>query len=158
LIKVLNLNKTCDNIKFVRSDASILLRSHLPEKCIDKICIFFPDPWPNAERDIGRRIIRSDVIEAACKVIKSGGILHLVTDVEEYAAHAKHVLEGFYGQGWSLLDEFVAEPCERKEGDLRAITKYEIKAKSLGHSIWDIKFVYNPTSRINILTSCDYLS
>ena len=46
------------NVKLVRADVKMLLDTALSEKCLDEVCIFFPDPWPNTERDGERRVVR----------------------------------------------------------------------------------------------------
>lgn len=46
------------NVKIVRADVKMLLDTSLREKCLDEVCIFFPDPWPNTERDGERRVVR----------------------------------------------------------------------------------------------------
>jgi Putative methyltransferase len=46
------------NVKIVRADVKMLLDTSLSEKCLDEVCIFFPDPWPNTERDGERRVVR----------------------------------------------------------------------------------------------------
>ena len=47
-----------ENVKIIRADVTMLLEKYLTERCLDEVCIFFPDPWPNAERDGERRVVR----------------------------------------------------------------------------------------------------
>ena len=139
--KINNLDYKLQNIKFVRSDALLLVEKHVPENSVDKVCIYFPDPWPNVERDLSRRIIRPDIISHISKIIKSDGVLHIITDVKEYADYSKTVMEKFSSIGWNLSSEIVQSPCHRSNDDSRAISKYELKAKELGHMIWNYEYV-----------------
>ena len=47
-----------ENVKIIRADVTMLLESYLKTRCLDEVCIFFPDPWPNTERDGERRVVR----------------------------------------------------------------------------------------------------
>jgi tRNA G46 methylase TrmB len=47
-----------ENVKLIRADVTMLLETYLTDRCLDEVCIFFPDPWVNFERDGGRRVVR----------------------------------------------------------------------------------------------------
>lgn len=47
-----------ENVKLVRADVTMLLETYLTDRCLDEVCIYFPDPWVNFERDGGRRVVR----------------------------------------------------------------------------------------------------
>ena len=47
-----------ENVKLIRADVTMLLETYLTDRCLDEVCIFFPDPWVNVERDGGRRVVR----------------------------------------------------------------------------------------------------
>ena len=57
-----------ENVRLVRADVTMLLETYLVDRCLDEVCIFFPDPWPNTERDGGRRVVRkgNTVLTFAC--------------------------------------------------------------------------------------------
>ena len=80
------------NIKLIRADIQLLLGSHLEENSIDEVCIYFPDPWPNNERDANRRIVRDEILYMLANVMKKDGMLKIVTDVEDYAAHVRSTM------------------------------------------------------------------
>lgn len=46
------------NVRLIRADITMLLETYLTDTCLDEVCIFFPDPWPNTERDGERRVVR----------------------------------------------------------------------------------------------------
>ncbi len=127
------------NIRLIRADAHMLLSLHLVPNSINEVCIYFPDPWINEERDINRRIIRHEILELLSIVMKDKGILKIVTDVDYYADHCRNVMkkEEYEDKSWHLDCESIYKPCQRMdEYDDRPVTKYEIKAAELGHMIY----------------------
>eukprot|EP01038_Epipyxis_sp_PR26KG_P009109 gene9109-12284_t len=90
-IKELNLK----NVKLIRSDATILFEEHLPDNFLDEICVYFPDPWPNHERDGERRVVRDHMMNLFYSKLKSNGIIRIVTDVDFYANHTMKVINNY---------------------------------------------------------------
>ena len=125
------------NIRLIRADVHMLLASHLVPNSLDEVCIYFPDPWFNEERDINRRIVRSDVLALLSTAMKDNGMLKIVTDVEYYADHCKKVMgQQTESKTWHLQYEATYEPGTRiDEHDDRPITKYEIRAGERGHLV-----------------------
>jgi tRNA (guanine-N7-)-methyltransferase len=139
LLKMHSINENVpDNIRIVRADVAMLV-SHLPEKCLSEICIYFPDPWPNAERDAGRRVIRLDMVAAFEKMLIAGGRLHIATDVEQYAEHVVAVMSQCASQ-WICESAVESDPVEGCPTH-RCVTKYELRAKEMGHRVWDFTYV-----------------
>ncbi len=71
------------NVRLLQGDARALVAA-LPDACIDRVMILFPDPWPKA-RHHKRRIIQSDFLIELARVLKPGGGLRYATDWAEYA-------------------------------------------------------------------------
>lgn len=84
-----------DNIRLIRSDVTVLFESHLLSKSLNEICVFFPDPWPNSIRDSERRVIRPYMLQLFASKLKDNGILHITTDVEDYANYIEDVILQF---------------------------------------------------------------
>ena len=131
------------NVKLVRADVALLFDGFLvAEPCIDVACVFFPDPWPNAERDGERRVIRRDVVDQLKRRLKSGGLLRVATDVGDYADHVRAVMAN--ETDFRLVAECVHPPCVNVP-PYRPVTKYERRAADLGHpSVWDFEYVHLP--------------
>lgn len=131
-----------ENVRLIRADVHMLLSSHLVPNSIDEVCIYFPDPWLNEERDINRRIVRSDILELLSHVMKDNGILKIVTDVDYYADHCRNVMKkDTESKTWFLQYETTHEPSVRiDEHDDRPVTKYEIRAGELGHKIYRLDY------------------
>ena len=103
---------------------------------IDRMQIFFPDPWPKRKHH-KRRLIQINFIELVYQKLKLGGHLHLVTDWEDYAKQMVLVISqhrGFY----NLVGDnrFASTP------DYRPLTKFETRGKKLGHKIWEMIFEF----------------
>ena len=72
-----------DNIRILQGDGRELAAA-LPEACLSRIFILFPDPWPKS-RHHKRRLIQPEVIAALARVLKPGGRLRFATDWADYA-------------------------------------------------------------------------
>lgn len=58
--------------------------SRLPDRCLDRAFILFPDPWPKA-RHQKRRLLTGEMVIALARVLKPGGRLRFATDWADYA-------------------------------------------------------------------------
>lgn len=58
--------------------------SHLPDGCLDRVFILFPDPWPKA-RHQKRRLLTTEMVTAIARLLKPGGRLRFATDWADYA-------------------------------------------------------------------------
>lgn len=59
---------------------------------VDKLFYFFPDPWPK-KRHHKKRLFQAPFIEAAHKVLKTGGELFVKTDHDGYSEWMKEVID-----------------------------------------------------------------
>jgi tRNA (guanine-N7-)-methyltransferase len=71
------------NIRILMDDARLLLAA-LPEGCIERAFVLFPDPWPKL-RHHKRRIVNAETVAELARVIRGGGELRLATDDPDYA-------------------------------------------------------------------------
>ncbi|MFQ0998632.1 tRNA (guanosine(46)-N7)-methyltransferase TrmB [Gilliamella sp. BG6] len=123
------------NLKVMCHDAVEVLENMIPDHTLDKVQIFFPDPWHKARHN-KRRIIQPQFVQLIRQKLKLGGILHLATDWQHYAKHMLEVLtqaEGF--ENLSPSGDYIPRP------DDRPITKFEKRGQNLGHGVWDLQFV-----------------
>lgn len=121
------------NLKVVSHDAVELLESGLEDESIDRLLIYFPDPW-HKKRHNKRRLIQPTFIQLARSRLKVGAEIHLATDWEHYAEHMMEVMsdaEGF--ENCMGLQSFWETP---KRGE----TKFERRGLKLGHGVWDLLF------------------
>ena len=123
-----------DNIRVYRHDAVEVLRDCIPEQSLDTVQIFFPDPW-HKNRHHKRRLIQPNFVEALATRLKSGGILHLATDWDNYAQRMMKVLTAS-----SSLQNTCAEGSFAPRPTSRPLTKFENRGTRLGHGVWDLIF------------------
>jgi tRNA (guanine-N7-)-methyltransferase len=71
------------NVRLHHGDARDLIAA-LPEACLDRVYILFPDPWPKA-RHHKRRLIQPELLADLARLLKPGGRLRFVTDWADYA-------------------------------------------------------------------------
>ncbi|HQP18715.1 MAG TPA: tRNA (guanosine(46)-N7)-methyltransferase TrmB, partial [Phenylobacterium sp.] len=53
--------------------------ARLPDGCLDRVFILFPDPWPKA-RHHKRRLVSAEMLVELARVLKPGGRLRFATD------------------------------------------------------------------------------
>lgn len=123
------------NLKVMCHDAVEVLENMIPDNSLDKVQIFFPDPWHKARHN-KRRIIQPEFVNLISQKLKSGGILHLATDWQHYAEHMLEVLSNADAfTNLSSTNDYVPRPEDRP------ITKFEKRGQNLGHGVWDLQFI-----------------
>lgn len=70
------------NVRILVDDARLLIRA-LPEGCLGRVFILFPDPWPKV-RHHKRRFVSSEMLTELARVMKKGAELRLATDDVDY--------------------------------------------------------------------------
>ncbi len=65
---------------------------YLPDKCLSRVFLLFPDPWPKY-RHAERRFVSPDNLDALARLLRVGGELRVASDVPVYAKWAHHHLE-----------------------------------------------------------------
>ncbi|MGH1542579.1 MAG: tRNA (guanosine(46)-N7)-methyltransferase TrmB [Arenicella sp.] len=119
------------NIRASHDDAVEVLQQ-IPLASLDRLQIFFPDPW-HKKRHHKRRLIQAEFVESVVQRLKPGGVLHVATDWQNYAEHVMEVLMAEKGLS-NQHDHYAPKP------DYRPETKYERRGLKLGHGVWDILF------------------
>ncbi len=119
------------NLKLIMHDAIEVLSEQVPEDSLQRVNIYFPDPWPK-KRHHKRRLIQAPFLEMIHSRLAPGGTLHIATDWANYAEHIDAV----------LADSSLFTCAERREhgGDRpldRPRTKFERRGLRKGHRIFD---------------------
>ena len=70
------------NVRVHDGDARDLMAC-LPDDCLDRIFVLFPDPWPKA-RHHKRRVIQPETVAEFARLLKPGGALRFASDVAHY--------------------------------------------------------------------------
>lgn len=131
------MTQNLSNVRVYSCDALEVLRQCIADASLDRLLLFFPDPW-HKSRHHKRRIVQPAFAELVRQKLKVGGVLHMATDWEAYAEHMLEVMNvapGFHNQ--AADGRCVARPAERPS------TKFERRGERLGHGVWDLKFQRN---------------
>ncbi|MEM1332325.1 MAG: tRNA (guanosine(46)-N7)-methyltransferase TrmB [Actinomycetota bacterium] len=76
-------NEPLRNVRVMHGDVIRFLR-RIETDTLDVVRVFFPDPWKKV-RQHHRRLVRDDVVAALTDRLRTGGVLHLATDIADYA-------------------------------------------------------------------------
>ncbi len=128
------VSKSLSNVRLISHDAIEVMQHMLPAASLDRILLFFPDPWPK-KRHNKRRIVNWQFRDLSFSLLKPGGYLHMATDWQDYAEHmAAELLRDtrFSNHGDS------AGFCDRPA--YRPVTHFEQRGMKLGHGVWDLLF------------------
>jgi len=127
-------DKGLKNVRVMDDDAVEIIKHRVPEDSLDRVQLFFPDPW-HKKRHNKRRIVQPDFVSLVASRLKPEGVFHLATDWEEYAEHMAEVMEA--SEDFKSISDspFSAKPKERSE------TKFERRGLKLGHGVWDLLYV-----------------
>ncbi len=71
-----------ENIRLYDQDATPLL-DWLPDNCLSRIDLLYPDPWPK-KRHWKRRFVSQSNLVRFSRVLKQGGIFRFASDIESY--------------------------------------------------------------------------
>lgn len=124
-----------DNVRIYCADAIDVLRHCIPAHSLDRVCLFFPDPW-HKKRHHKRRIVNQDFLELITSRLVPGGIFHAATDWEDYAWQMLQTLDGFAGLHNSQpTGGFTPRP------GWRPLTRFEQRGQRLGHGVWDLIYM-----------------
>jgi tRNA (guanine-N7-)-methyltransferase len=85
------------NVRVLDGDARELM-AHLPDACLKRIFVLFPDPWPKSRHN-KRRIVQAETVAEFARLLAPGGALRFASDWADYV-------------DWSLL-RFTANPAFR---------------------------------------------
>ncbi len=111
------------NIRVFAEDSIDVLKNCMPLASLDKIQIFFPDPW-HKKKHHKRRLLNQDFAQLLASRLKSDGVLHIATDWQDYAESIKETFTN-----WRETD---VPP--------RVETKYERRGRRLDHEVFDFAF------------------
>jgi len=122
------------NLRIVGHDAVEVLQYQVPDGSLQRINLYFADPWPK-KRHHKRRIVQPSFIELCADRLGSGGTLRLATDWVDYAGHIDAV--------FAATPRFRCRERREHQGDRpldRPVTKFERRGLRHGHRIVDWRF------------------
>ena len=122
------------NVRVISEDAVVVLAKMIPDDSLDRLQLFFPDPW-HKRRHHKRRIVQPCFVALICKKLKPGGVFHMATDWQAYAEHMMEVMSAA-----PAYENCVANGEYAPRPEFRPLTKFELRGHRLGHGVWDLLF------------------
>ncbi len=122
------------NLHLIAHDAIDVLQHQVPNNSLQRINLYFPDPWPK-KRHHKRRIVQASFLALCADRLTAGGSLHIATDWANYAEHIDTLVKD--------LTQFAVGERREHDGDQpldRPRTKFEQRGLQQGHRIWDWRF------------------
>lgn len=129
------------NLRLIKHDALKVLRDQIPAESLQRVNIYFPDPWPK-KRHHKRRMIQAQFLELLASRLRPDGVMFIATDWANYAEQIDDVLDH------SGL--FTCEERREHGGDApldRPRTKFEQRGLGKGHRIYDWRAVKNANNK-----------
>jgi tRNA (guanine-N7-)-methyltransferase len=122
------------NLRIVCDDAADVLTHRINDESLDRLQLFFADPWPKKKHH-KRRIVQPAFVQMVRKKLKTGGILHMATDWQDYAEHMLEVMRPAEGyENLSTMGDYIPRPASRP------LSKFEQRGQRLGHGVWDLMY------------------
>ncbi len=119
------------NLRVIAHDAVEVLERQVPPGSLERINLYFPDPWPK-KRHHKRRLVQPAFLELAAAALAKGGTLRIATDWSSYAEHIDEVI--------AASTKFAVTARREHAGDQpldRPVTRFERRGLRQGHRIVD---------------------
>jgi tRNA (guanine-N7-)-methyltransferase len=123
-----------ENVRIFCRDAVEVVRDLTQDAALDRVNLFFPDPWPK-KRHHKRRIVSPDFAELVSVKLRPGGCFHVATDWDEYACHITDTLEAC--KNFEPIDGKTFHQLKLAD---RSMTRFEKRGLLLGHPVWDMMY------------------
>jgi len=122
------------NVRIHDDDVRPLLDG-LPDACIDRCFVLFPDPWPK-RRHVKRRLISPSFTDRLARVMAPGAELRIGTDIADYARTILLAVLANPNFEWPVR---AASDWRDRPGDWPE-TRYEAKAHKVGRACSYFRF------------------
>ena len=129
------LDRGINNVRVMNSDAVEIIQQRIPIASLDRVQLYFPDPW-HKKRHNKRRIVQPEFVSLLASRLKPGGIFHMATDWEDYAQQMATVMQASPDFHTLATDGGAFSP----RPDFRPLTKFEQRGLRLGHGVWDLLY------------------
>ncbi len=133
LLKLIQQEKL-SNLRLLDDDAVHILKHRIVDSSLERVHLYFPDPW-HKKKHHKRRIVQADFVERVADKLTQNGIFHLATDWQDYAEQMVEVVQAcprFQNLSGSSQTPYVDRPKHRP------VTKFEKRGIKLGHGVWDL--------------------
>ena len=122
------------NLRVYLADANDVIEECIGKNTIDRMQLFFPDPWHKKKHN-KRRIVTHSFVQLVRSRLVLNGVFHMSTDWKAYAEQMLEIMEQSDGfSNCAGAGKFSVKP------DYRPLTKFELRGARLGHDVWDLVF------------------
>ncbi len=118
------------NVRLAKADARLFLHDHVAAATVQAVHVYFPDPWWK-KRHHKRRVFTAEFAGQCERILRPGGRLHVVTDVEEYYQLMVELLAPI-----PRLEVLPPPDPRQPEHDLDYLTNFERKFRKEGRPIY----------------------
>ena len=127
------------NVRIHHGDALEVL-ARVPDGTLSFVYLLHPDPWPKA-RHAKRRMMNDGPVRLIAAKLKPGGEFRFGTDHPVYLRHALMVMQRYCLGEEAPFDWLCDAPSDfqRRPGGWPQ-TRYEAKARALGHEVWYFRY------------------
>ena len=122
------------NLRVYCADAIEVLEHCVEDASLDRLQLFFPDPW-HKNKHRKRRIVQAKFVNLIGRKLKLGGVFHAATDWQDYATQMLKVLSAV-----EIYENMAGSGKFSPRPDYRPTTKFEQRGCRLGHGVWDLLF------------------
>ena len=125
------------NVRVACADVRLFLPRCVAAGSLQAVHVYFPDPWWK-KRHQKRRVFTAAFVAEGLRVLRPGGQLHAVTDVQEYAAVMSALLAA------QPAFRPLPPPSEKDPAhDLDYLTNFERKFRKQGKTIYRLRYEKN---------------
>lgn len=122
------------NVRVACADAKVFLRERIAAGAFAAVHVYFPDPWWKQRHR--KRRVWTPAFAAECeRVLPIGGRLHIATDVGDYYAVIRTLLDGR-----AALERLSARERHGSADDGELLTNFERKALASGGTVWRAEY------------------
>jgi len=121
------------NARLIWAEAGGILTDFLAPRSLSALYVNFPDPW-SKRRHRRRRLVQQPFVDTVKAVLKPGGEVTFVTDVEDYAREAIALFEGAGFTNAFGAGQFI----DRIDGYIPTV--FEMRWRAEGRSIHSTRF------------------
>ena len=125
------------SLRLICHDAVEVLKEQIADRSLDRVNLYFPDPWPK-KRHHKRRLVQNDFLELVAAKLVPGGSLYIATDWHNYAEH----IDGVVAAG-SAFREGERRVHDGDDPLDRPTTKFERRGLLQGHKITEWRLARN---------------
>jgi tRNA (guanine-N7-)-methyltransferase len=126
--------RALNSVRLVKADACLFFRSFVGASSVEAIHVYFPDPWWK-KRHLKRRLFTPEFAAECERVLRRGGCLHVVTDVEEYFQVIVSLVTEHTG-----LRPMPSPERAMRTAELDYLTNFERKFREQGRAIYRATF------------------